>query len=85
MIDTTGKNQAFLSAIIESTDDAIIGKSLTGEILSWNPGAENIYGYTAKEIIGQNISLLVKGGLKMYQRGGVKVYHSGLKKMVSRS
>lgn len=48
-----------LAAIVESSDDAIIGKSLDGRILTWNRGAQNIYGYTAQEAIGQNISILV--------------------------
>lgn len=48
-----------LSAIIESTDDAIISKSLDGTILSWNPGAEQLYGYTAAEAIGKSIEIVV--------------------------
>jgi len=53
------KPQIFLASIIDSTDDAVIGKSLTGEILSWNKGAERTYGYSSDEIIGQNISALI--------------------------
>ena len=48
-----------LAAIVESSDDAIIGKSLDGRIISWNKGAERIYGYTAAEIVGKSISILV--------------------------
>jgi PAS domain S-box-containing protein len=47
------------AAIVESSDDAIISKSLDGVILSWNAGAERLYGYTAAEMKGQPISVLV--------------------------
>ncbi|HEX8852443.1 MAG TPA: PAS domain S-box protein, partial [Pyrinomonadaceae bacterium] len=51
--------RAFLSAIIQSSDDAIIGKRLDGTIISWNAGAETIYGYTAAEMTGRNISVII--------------------------
>jgi PAS domain S-box-containing protein len=48
-----------IAAIVESTDDAIIGKNLEGIITSWNPAAERIYGYSKQEVIGRPISLLL--------------------------
>jgi PAS domain S-box-containing protein len=48
-----------LAAVVESSDDAIITKTLDGTILSWNAGAEGIYGYSAAEVVGRPISLLV--------------------------
>ena len=48
-----------LAAIVESSADAIIGKTLTGTITSWNTGAEDMYGHTAHEMVDRNISLIV--------------------------
>ena len=48
-----------LAAIVESSDDAIVGKDLQGRITSWNHGAEVIYGYTAEEMVGHSIFRLV--------------------------
>ena len=50
--------QARLAAIVESSDDAIISKALDGTILTWNAGAEHMYGYTAEEVLGKSVSIL---------------------------
>ena len=47
-----------LAAIVNSSDDAIIGKTIDGVITTWNPAAERMYGYAAEEIIGQPITVL---------------------------
>jgi PAS domain S-box-containing protein len=49
----------WLSAIIESADDAIISKTLEGIIASWNKGAERIFGYTADEAVGKPVTILI--------------------------
>jgi PAS domain S-box-containing protein len=51
--------QGLLAAIVESSDDAIIGKDLEGTIETWNLGAERMYGYSAEEVVGRSIALLV--------------------------
>jgi diguanylate cyclase (GGDEF)-like protein/PAS domain S-box-containing protein len=49
----------FLRAIVESSDDAIVGNALDGTVLSWNLAAERLYGYTAHEMLGQDIAVLI--------------------------
>src|SRR5215831_7815211 len=51
--------QSLLAAIVESSEDAIISKTLTGRILTWNSGAERLLGYSAAEAIGQPITMLI--------------------------
>jgi PAS domain S-box-containing protein len=51
--------RSYLAAIVESSGDAILGKTLDGTIVSWNRGAETLYGYPAGEVVGRPVSLLV--------------------------
>ena len=51
--------RSFLAAIVESSQDAVIGKTLDGTITSWNEAAEVMYGYAAEEAVGRHISMIV--------------------------
>jgi PAS domain S-box-containing protein len=53
-----------LANVVESSNDAILTKSLDGNIISWNKGAEKIYGYSAEEILGKNMSIFEPENLK---------------------
>ena len=53
------ERKARLAAIVESSDDAIIGKTLDGIVFTWNRGAERIFGYTAEEVLGQPVTMLI--------------------------
>lgn len=59
MFPTIGDARSHLAAIVASADDAIVSKSLDGVILSWNRGAERMFGWTAAEAIGRHITLII--------------------------
>jgi PAS domain S-box-containing protein len=65
-LDLTERNRAEedrarLAAIVQSSDDAIIGKTLDGIVTSWNAGAERLFGYAAEEMVGQSVSRIIPG------------------------
>lgn len=68
---------ALLAAIVESSDDAIVSKTLEGRIQSWNVGAARIFGYTAEEAIGQPITIIIPPELHDEERRILEQVGSG--------
>lgn len=66
-------------SIIETSNDAIIGQSLDGEVLSWNPAAEQLLGYAASEIIGQPIYTIIPEAHHEAHQESLRSLHSGAK------
>ncbi len=71
------ETQALFASIINSSDDAILSKTLQGNITSWNVGAEKIFGYASEEIIGKHISVLIPDHLQNEENEILKRIHVG--------
>src|SRR3954452_407992 len=56
---TAAEIQSHLRAIVESANDAIMSRTVAGVVTSWNKSAERLFGYTAAEIVGRSINLLI--------------------------
>jgi PAS domain S-box-containing protein len=70
---------ARLAAIVESSDDAIVSKTLDGIITSWNGGAERMFGYSAEEAIGQSILLIIPADRRAEEDGVLARIRAGRK------
>jgi len=70
---------ARLAAIVDSSDDAIVGKDMTGTITAWNRAAEKLFGYSAEEAIGAKITLIAPPGREQEMQGIVARIASGEK------
>jgi PAS domain S-box-containing protein len=72
-----GRTRGRLAAIVESSDDAIISKDLNGVITSWNAGAARIFGYSAEEVIGRSITILIPTELRAEENEILRRLRSG--------
>lgn len=87
LVDITDRQRAEMSrsqlaAIVESSDDAIVGKDLNGVIQSWNAGAQRLFGYSAEQAVGRHISFIIppdwaeeEDRILARIRSGERIYH----------
>jgi PAS domain S-box-containing protein len=68
---------SLLSAIVDSSDDAIVSKNLDGTITSWNKSAERLFGYAAQEAIGQSINLIIPQDRRQEERAIIEQITAG--------
>lgn len=68
---------ARLGSIVDNSYDAIVGKTLQGKITSWNRGAERLYGYSAQEIIGKSITLIIPDDRRQEESEIMHALHAG--------
>jgi PAS domain S-box-containing protein len=66
-----------LAAIVESSDDAIVGKDLEQHILTWNPGAEKMFGYSAEEVVGRTMEFLIPDEYREQEQDCFRVVSRG--------
>jgi PAS domain S-box-containing protein len=62
------ETRGWLAALVDASEDAIVSETLEGVILSWNAGAERLFGFTAEEIVGRSIFVVIPPGLHDEQR-----------------
>ena len=81
-VSRSGTSDSLLSAIVDSSDDAIVSKDLDGHITSWNKTAEKMFGYTAEEALGKHITLIIppdrldeETEIIKLLRHGERIYH----------
>jgi PAS domain S-box-containing protein len=74
---TASETGRWLSAIVESSDDAIVSKDLNGVVQTWNPGAQKIFGYAPEEIIGRQINLIIPPELQDEERNFLERLRAG--------